>query len=176
VPGVSATAPDAAAGVSATAPDASISTGSSIPAERIPGVASQLVSVVSPLRSGVDGTQTLTVALHPADLGDVRVTVTTTDQNVVVRMSAASDAGRDALRQNLPQLQQQLSSDGQQATVVLADAGGQDSHRQSGPLEAPEPATFSDGSGGADPSAGDVAPGQSGRGDPAGSRLLDLRL
>ncbi len=158
---------------------AGVSEGNSTFETSMPGVASQLVSVISPLRVSSDGTRSLTVALHPGDLGDVRVTVTTTDQGVVVRMSAASDAGHDALRQNLPQLQQQLTSHGQRATVVLADAGSGDAHRQSGQLESPDSSKFSDGSLDADVSGPDIAPqgsGQPGRGDPAGTRLLDLRL
>ena len=109
--------------VAGSSPHAGVAEGNSTFETSMPGVASQLVSVISPLRVSSDGTRSLTVALHPGDLGDVRVTVTTTDQGVVVRMSAASDAGHDALRQNLPQLQQQLTSHGQRATVVLADAG-----------------------------------------------------
>jgi hypothetical protein len=147
-------------------------------ASNLPGVASQLVSVVSPLRAGADGTRSISVALHPAELGDVRVAVTTTDETVVVRLAAATEAGHDALRQSLPDLQQHLSGDAARTTVVLADAGGGDPDRGS---SSPGPPAFSDGSGGSLPSsarpAGSGVPATvAAPGTGSGAHLLDVRL
>src|SRR5262249_27380759 len=54
-------------------------------ASNLPGVASQLTTVLSPLRHGANGTQTLTIALHPDGLGAVRATVTIDENQLVVR-------------------------------------------------------------------------------------------
>ncbi|MHB1776966.1 MAG: flagellar hook-length control protein FliK [Acidimicrobiales bacterium] len=86
-----------------------------------PGVASQLVSVLSPLRALPGGGQAVTIGLHPEALGEVRATIVTVADQVTVRLEASTDAGREALRQALPDLGQHLSSNGQKAAVVLAD-------------------------------------------------------
>jgi flagellar hook-length control protein FliK len=93
-------------------------------ADSLPGVASQLVTMLSPLRALPGGGQVVTIGLHPQELGVVRATIVASADQVTVRLDAATDAGRQALRQALPELGQHLSSTGQRAVVVLADDRG----------------------------------------------------
>lgn len=90
---------------------------------QLPGVASQIVSVLSPLRTAPTGTQTVTIVLHPAELGDVRATVIVNNDQVTVRLVASTPEGTSALRSALPDLRSGLSADGQRSTVVLGDPG-----------------------------------------------------
>lgn len=91
----------------------------------LPGVASQLLSVLGPLRQSATGTQSLTVLLHPEQLGDVRATVSTGNGQLLVRLAASTPDGASALRTALPSLQLGLAGGTHHAMVVLADAGGE---------------------------------------------------
>ena len=114
----------AVAGVGGVSAAASASTaralGQPTPAPRdLPGVASQLLTVVAAPRATPSGGQTVTVSLHPAELGDVRVSMTIADGQATVRLLAATPAGLEAIRSSLGELQSQLSSNGQQAQVSV---------------------------------------------------------
>jgi hypothetical protein len=91
-------------------------------ADQLPGIASQLVSVLSPLRVSPGGMQSITLVLHPEALGDVRATVTATGNEVVVRLAASTSAGTEVLRAALPTLHSDLRDVSQRAVVVLTDA------------------------------------------------------
>ncbi len=94
-----------------------------VPTGQLPGVASQLVAVVAPMRSLLSGAQTVTIALHPADLGSVQATVVLHGEMLTVRLLAATPAGAAALHASLPELQRGLEADGQRSSVLLGDAG-----------------------------------------------------
>ncbi|HUY30729.1 MAG TPA: flagellar hook-length control protein FliK [Acidimicrobiales bacterium] len=147
----------------------------------LPGVASQIVSVLSPLRTTPAGAQSVTILLHPAELGDVRATVTISADQVTVRLVATTSAGSDALRAALPELQSGLAHDGQSATVVLGDPGSGTSWSGSHDPHDASDAARSD-SGGEPQPGGDRAavpppagPAASHRA-PSAHRLLDVRL
>ncbi len=82
--------------------------------------ANQVVAVLAPLQS-IDGVHQLTLSLHPAGLGAVTASLTVSGQQLTVQLAASTSAGHQALQQGLEDLRQQLSADGQQATVVLSD-------------------------------------------------------
>jgi hypothetical protein len=87
-------------------------------------VASQLLTVISPLRPfGTDG-QTVTVALHPEGLGSVNATVSLSDGQLVVRLAATTQAGQAALQASLSELKSGLSETNPTATVLLSNSGG----------------------------------------------------
>jgi flagellar hook-length control protein FliK len=87
----------------------------------MPGVAGQLVDVLSPPRATAGGTYTVTIALHPEELGEVRATVTAGEDQVTVRLVAATGDGDDALRQALSQLHADLSVGGRYVGNELVD-------------------------------------------------------
>ncbi|MGH9048049.1 MAG: flagellar hook-length control protein FliK, partial [Acidimicrobiales bacterium] len=90
------------------------------PREAMPGVAGQLVSVLSPPRPTANGTYTVTVSLHPESLGEVQATVTAGHDQVSVRLVAINPTGAAAIQQALPQLQEALSTAGQRTSITLA--------------------------------------------------------
>jgi flagellar hook-length control protein FliK len=101
-----------------------------MPATRsLPGVASQLVTTISPFRQAPNGAQTVSISLHPAELGEVHVAMNITDGQMTVRLIAATPEGAAAIRSSLSDLQSQLSSDGQHTTVFL-DGNGLSSGQQ----------------------------------------------
>jgi flagellar hook-length control protein FliK len=119
-----ATPPPANAATSATS-NPQVAGGGRAGAEpsQLPGVASQLVSVLAPLRSSATGTQTLTIALHPADLGSVQATLVLANGTLTVRLVASTPAGAAALHASLPDLQHGLEDGGQRSSVLLGDPG-----------------------------------------------------
>ena len=87
----------------------------------LPGVAGQLVDVLSAPRQGADGSFVVTVALHPAALGAVRATVIAKGSQVSVQLVPSTAEGADALRLALPDLRSALSSNGQQVQVTVRE-------------------------------------------------------
>jgi len=96
----------------------------------------QIVTVLAPLRSSVDGTHEVTIGLQPDGLGNVKATVTVNAEQVVVQLTADNDAARDALRQALPLLRHELGGDGSAATVLMSNDGRR-AHDQSASPTAP---------------------------------------
>ena len=86
----------ASGAVSGTAGDASNAVTSNPITDQVFGQVTRLVS-------RGDGTHRLTLRLHPADLGEVKVVLTVKDGAVDVTLSAGA-AARDALREGSPQL------------------------------------------------------------------------
>jgi hypothetical protein len=120
---------------------------------QLPGVASQLVSVLAPLRSAPSGTQSLTISLHPADLGSVQATVVLHDGMLTVRLVASTPAGAAALHASLPDLQHGLEEGGQRSSVQLGDPG-------SGNLGNGSPGSGDPGSSGSQYATGQPSQGQ----------------
>lgn len=84
-------------------------------------VGHQLVRAIVPLLAGSDGSRSVTLALSPASLGEVRVHLVLADGLVEVHLAAATDAGRAALALGLAELAAQLGPD---ARVTLATTVG----------------------------------------------------
>lgn len=148
---------------------------------QLPGVSSQLVSVLNPLRVSPGGTQSITLVLHPEALGDVRATVTATGNEVVVRLAASTTAGTEALRAALPSLHSDLRDVHQRAVVVLADArhdnafGGAFGHQNSPDYEQAARTSTSRLAPSTTPGAAPTS-GEGAAASAASNRLLDVRI
>jgi len=86
----------------------------------------QVYAAVSPLVRGEDGSYDVELHLRPRDLGAVQVNVTVHHGEVSISMNAADPAARDALRQGLSDLRQQLEGQGLRAGSMEVGAGGPD--------------------------------------------------
>ena len=93
---------------------------SASPAERV-AVAEQLVAVVRPLSEG-DGTHSLTVDLHPMDLGRVRLEISMEGATIHVTMHAEHAATSTLLHESLPELHRSLDDAGLRAGRVSLGA------------------------------------------------------
>lgn len=89
----------------------------------MPGVAGQLVRVLSAPRPLADGSYEVTVALHPESLGTVQATVSASETQLTVRLVAATAEGSAALRQALPELHEALGAGGHRTSVTIGDTG-----------------------------------------------------
>lgn len=84
--------------------------------------ATQLVTVLNPLRS-TDGIHRITMRLQPEGLGLVDATLTVRAGHVIIELAADSTTGHQALSAALPDLRQQLTEGGRQATVFMSGGG-----------------------------------------------------
>jgi flagellar hook-length control protein FliK len=83
-----------------------------------PSVPTQIAGLVAPLRTAADGNYTVSLQLHPAELGPVSVQVSV-DQGVLsVQMYADHPQAHDALRASLSDLRGQLQAAGIQTGTV----------------------------------------------------------
>lgn len=107
--------------ISTRAPGASSPTGnpSSLAQRELPGVASQLLQVISPFRQGPNGSQSVTVSLHPMELGEVHVSLTVLNGETSVRLIASTPEGAAAIRSALGDLESQLITSGQRVHVTF---------------------------------------------------------
>lgn len=85
-------------------------------------VSQQLVQVVAPLRTAKDGDYTLSLQLHPADLGAVTVRVEVQQGVLSVHMSAEHAHGHEALSQSLADLRTQLQTSGVRTGDIVVAA------------------------------------------------------
>jgi flagellar hook-length control protein FliK len=95
-------------------------------------VAAQLSSQVMALSTGPDGAHSVTVVLHPDNLGPVQVQVTLHQGTVDLSMRGAHEQGRAALMDALPDLRRDLEAAGLACSNldVDRDTGGSWSSRQ----------------------------------------------
>ena len=94
----------------------------------LPGVASQLLKVISPFRQAPNGSQRVSISLHPTELGEVHVSVTIFNGETSVRLVASTPEGAAAIRSSMGDLESQLASNGQRAHVTFESgflSGGQ---------------------------------------------------
>jgi flagellar hook-length control protein FliK len=89
----------------------------------MPGVAGQLVQVLSAPRPAPGGSYTVTIALRPEALGEVHATVTANQDQVSVRLVAGTSDGADAIRRSLPELHEALAAEGRRAAVSVSGGG-----------------------------------------------------
>jgi len=104
------------------------------PATPAQPVGSQLAQPVAVLASRPDGVHTVTVVLHPDDLGPVQVQVTVRGGSVDLHLAGAHEHGRAALLEALPDLRRDLQGAGISCSRmdVSRDTGGSwTSHQQS---------------------------------------------
>jgi hypothetical protein len=136
-----------------------------------PAPAAQVVSALAPVRTGSDGTHSLSLRLQPEGLGNVDATVMVTASRVVVQLRADTSEAHHALAAALPQLRQEMGSNGQPATVVLSDPGSQPDHAGRG---AADPSTSGRAGPGDEPDEPDQPVPAPSR--PTSSSSIDLRL
>jgi flagellar hook-length control protein FliK len=86
-----------------------------------PPVAGQVAQHVAVLRSAPDGTHTMTLVLTPETLGPVEVQVTLSQGSVDLALKSATEAGRTALLDALPDLRRDLASAGLTCTSASVD-------------------------------------------------------
>jgi flagellar hook-length control protein FliK len=86
-----------------------------------PPVAGQVAQHVAVLRSAPDGTHTMTLVLTPETLGPVEVQVTLSQGSVDLALKSATEAGRAALLDALPDLRRDLASAGLTCTHASVD-------------------------------------------------------
>lgn len=84
----------------------------------------QVYTAVSPLLRGADGSYGIQLNLHPDDLGAVRVNVDVRHGEISIQMHATDPAARDALRNGLSDLRQQLEDQGLRAGSMNVGSGG----------------------------------------------------
>ena len=75
-------------------------------------VPNQIVQVLMPLRTAKDGNYTVSLQLHPAELGPVTVRVAVHDGILSVQLTADQQSGHDALHSSLTDLRTQLQASG----------------------------------------------------------------
>ena len=100
--------------------------------EPLPGVAGQLLEVLSAPRLSAGGTCTVRVALHPSALGEVRATVSAGRGALSVGLEASTADGLEAIRRSLPELHETLAASGGRAVVSVSEAGSKEATRMSG--------------------------------------------
>jgi flagellar hook-length control protein FliK len=147
-----------AAPAAAPAPAATVATAPAARAD-VPQqpVAAQVAPAVATLASGSDGTHTMTLVLTPETLGPVEVRVTVHDGRLDLSLRGASDAGRAALLDALPDLRRDLEASGLTCSKLSVDrdqAGSGQSQAQAGWQQAQQQAG-GQGRGGAHGSADD---------------------
>ena len=87
-------------------------TGRSAAAAAPTPVATQLAAHLSNFRGRADGSYETTLTLHPADLGQVSIRIEVLNGTVAIHAMGAHSATVEALRDAMPQLQQELSDAG----------------------------------------------------------------
>jgi flagellar hook-length control protein FliK len=91
-----------------------------------------LASLVAAARRDTDGAQTLTLRMHPDELGPVEVTLQVHHGVVSVALSSASAAARDALSSNLGDLRSALTNAGLQLGTLDVGSGRSGQGQQPG--------------------------------------------
>jgi hypothetical protein len=106
-----------------------------------PPVAGQLAPAVATLASGPDGSHTMTLVLTPETLGPVEIRVTVHNGTIDLGLRGASDAGRAALLDALPDLRRDLESSGLSCSRLQVDreqAGSGHSQDRAGWQQSPD--------------------------------------
>ena len=109
-----------------TAPTASSqpATGPQGPSWLPEAVHQQVYTAVAPLLRGADGSYGIQLNLHPRDLGAVQVSVDVRHGQIAIQMHAADPAAREALRDGLSDLRQQLEDQGLRTGSMEVGSGG----------------------------------------------------
>ena len=131
--------PSAAAGVvpvlytpvsPTTAPTASSQPATGPQGSLLPeAVHQQVYTAVAPLLRGSDGSYGIQLNLHPRDLGAVQVSVDMRHGQIAIQMHATDPAAREALRDGLSDLRQQLEDQGLRTGSMEVGSGGADARQ-----------------------------------------------
>lgn len=97
-----------------------------------PPVATQLTPQLTAMATGPDGSHAVTVVLAPESLGEVRVQLVVTGDQVAVTLAAGQEQGRAALAQALPDLRRDLAAAGLTVTSAEVSSDVPDSSTGSG--------------------------------------------
>jgi len=88
-------------------------------------IAQQLAAPLLHLRASGDGSHSLLIALHPAELGPVNLHVRLVGDAMTIQLASTSESARDVLRDALPQLHQELQAAGLSGTGLSLELTGQ---------------------------------------------------
>ena len=102
------------------------------PAAPAPLPHTQVLTAVTPLLTGPDGTHEVTIRLDPEGLGAVHVRLSVSGDEVRMHLTAAESATRDALRDGLAELRTRLEDSGLRATRLDVGTGDTPRHHGSG--------------------------------------------
>lgn len=91
-----------------------------------PPPAAQVVQLLAPLLEGPDGAHSISLQLHPEELGAVQVDVALLRGEITLALHARDLGAQDALRAALPMLRAELEASGLVATSVSVDGGRTD--------------------------------------------------
>jgi flagellar hook-length control protein FliK len=91
--------------------------------------AQQLAAEIVPLRDK-NGEHSLTVSLHPVDLGPITVTARIQGTDIHLDLGGATESGREALRNALPDLRRELERAGFTSCLLDSNAGGSTGERR----------------------------------------------
>jgi flagellar hook-length control protein FliK len=89
----------------------------------------QVYTAVAPLLRGADGSYGIQLNLHPRDLGAVQVSVDVRHGQIAIQMHATDPAAREALRDGLSDLRQQLEEQGLRTGSMEVGSGGADTRQ-----------------------------------------------
>lgn len=89
------------------------------------------------LRASGDGTHSVAVALHPADLGPVNLHVRIVDGAMAISLASANGATLDSIRTALPELRQELRQAGLPDVKLSLDLTAGEFTGQQDPHDAP---------------------------------------
>jgi flagellar hook-length control protein FliK len=109
------------------------------PAQPMP-LHQQLSAPIFELRARGDGTHSLLLELHPADLGQVSVEVRMRAGQLSISLGSLSEAARHSIATALPQLRSELAAAGLGGAAVSLDSGsanGQSARQHSASTERP---------------------------------------
>jgi flagellar hook-length control protein FliK len=100
-----------------------------------PTPATQLAVQIAPLRLGADGVHRMTIHLNPQELGPISVIAEVRNGDIAVRLTGATEIGREALQAALPDLRKELQDAGSGSTTldIGQDGGSRHSRQQNEP-------------------------------------------
>lgn len=113
------TAPASVAQASVASPAAAVPT----PPQPPSAFAAQVSQPVFALATSGNGTHTITVSVSPENLGPVTVRAHVSGAGMRIELFSPSDGGRDALKQLMPDLRNDLASAGVDASLDLSSQG-----------------------------------------------------
>ena len=102
----------------------------------VPPIYQQLITGMTPMLRGVDGTYALMMQLNPATLGQVRIAVQVKNGEASIQVKAVDGNTRDLVQDNLDDLRSTLEKLGVSAGSIDVDIDSGDAEAFAGALEA----------------------------------------
>jgi len=97
-----------------------------------PAVYQQLADPLLKLRASGDGSHTMTVALHPAELGPVNLHVRLVGDTMTIQLASSSESAHAALHEALGELRQELRGAGLAGVQLSLDLHGESAGQSAG--------------------------------------------